>query len=782
MSLNYVTVTGTFQDGTGNPLPLTGQTAYALFTPSTQVFAQGIPLITPAQPIQAPISGGSLLGESGGALKLLATDNTGLTYGGLTGFFYWTVTIVINGVAQPAWSFFLPHSPSTVDLSQLANTSAGGSSGFANPMTTTGDMIDGGAAGAAQRLAIGSSGQVLTVVSGAPAWQTPSPALPLTTLGDTVYENATPAPARLPGNTSATKNFLTQTGTGSVSAAPAWGTIAAGDVPGFDGVTVTGTPSSGQVPVATSGTAATWQAPGVAYQPWQFQPESYGAKGDGKVIGDAVLASNTTLTSASAGFTAADTGKYIMVNGGAGTANIPLITTITFVNSTTVTLGTAASVSGSGFQAVYGTDDTAAINSAVSAAGTYATANKYYAEIVFGAKIYVLATGPTQAGNGTTTPTFNAQIPLPYPNANGTSQKLVIALTGANDNAAIQYWLSTTPNVAGTALVSMTTAPLTPSATFGRQSVIGGPSGGAGFSGSFANVKAIVKGISVWCPIFTNQVAFGLGYVGGARIDSCSAQVFAPPNAGQHPYLSDLPPSSVFQNNTIGVGLQAPLTGNNDDVTIPSFAVEGYETGIWAADHFTAGRIAELYVDLGLLIDQTHGISGSNHAVTIANWSIEQYNGGLRSNGGGGTYCMVDIVMDAETPSGIDPSYDISDAGNVLYGRVAWSDPGRTHLYPIVSGAANLKVVNGRLGPGHWASPPAVPASTTAQQNTAWRDASIVVHTGAGVTVSAVNVDGTVTGLTMAASSSLALPVLPAGKNVTLTYAGGTPTWDWWLD
>lgn len=53
----------------------------------------------------------------------------------------------------------------------------------------------------------------------------------MTTLGDMIYENATPAPARLAGNTTGTKNFLTQTGTGAVSAAPAWGTIASGDLP-----------------------------------------------------------------------------------------------------------------------------------------------------------------------------------------------------------------------------------------------------------------------------------------------------------------------------------------------------------------------------------------------------------------------------------------------------------------------------------------------------------------------------------------------------------------------
>lgn len=54
---------------------------------------------------------------------------------------------------------------------------------------------------------------------------------PMTTLGDTVYENSAPAISRLPGNTTATKKFLTQTGTGVASAAPAWSTIVAADVP-----------------------------------------------------------------------------------------------------------------------------------------------------------------------------------------------------------------------------------------------------------------------------------------------------------------------------------------------------------------------------------------------------------------------------------------------------------------------------------------------------------------------------------------------------------------------
>ena len=50
-------------------------------------------------------------------------------------------------------------------------------------------------------------------------------------LGDIPHGNATPAWARLAGNITTTKQFLSQTGTGAVSAAPAWGTIVDGDVP-----------------------------------------------------------------------------------------------------------------------------------------------------------------------------------------------------------------------------------------------------------------------------------------------------------------------------------------------------------------------------------------------------------------------------------------------------------------------------------------------------------------------------------------------------------------------
>jgi len=55
---------------------------------------------------------------------------------------------------------------------------------------------------------------------------------PMTTLGDLIYGGAAGAGTRLAGNTTTTRKFLRQTGDGVASSAPAWDTITAADVPG----------------------------------------------------------------------------------------------------------------------------------------------------------------------------------------------------------------------------------------------------------------------------------------------------------------------------------------------------------------------------------------------------------------------------------------------------------------------------------------------------------------------------------------------------------------------
>jgi hypothetical protein len=114
-------------------------------------------------------------------------------------------------------------------------------------------------------LAISYSGTALPILNGGTGQTTASAAFnalsPMTTLGDTVYGAASGAGTRLAGNTTATKNFLVQTGTGTVSAAPSWGAIAAADVPTLNQNT-TGTASNvtGTVAILNGGTGQTTAA------------------------------------------------------------------------------------------------------------------------------------------------------------------------------------------------------------------------------------------------------------------------------------------------------------------------------------------------------------------------------------------------------------------------------------------------------------------------------------------------------------------------------------------
>lgn len=62
---------------------------------------------------------------------------------------------------------------------------------------------------------------------------------PMTTLGDTVYGGNSGVPTRLAGNTSTVNMFWTQQGTGTVSAAPGWNLILAGDVPNLPATIIT---------------------------------------------------------------------------------------------------------------------------------------------------------------------------------------------------------------------------------------------------------------------------------------------------------------------------------------------------------------------------------------------------------------------------------------------------------------------------------------------------------------------------------------------------------------
>jgi hypothetical protein len=133
----------------------------------------------------------------------------------------------------------------------LTGTVPATNGGTGTNTVTTGDLLYGSATNTWSKLAIGSAYRSL-VVNGAgtlPEWNAValnqtnavSGTLGATnggtgissyTLGDTIYSSAANTLIALPGNTTTTKKYLIQTGTGAASAAPSWGTINGADVSG----------------------------------------------------------------------------------------------------------------------------------------------------------------------------------------------------------------------------------------------------------------------------------------------------------------------------------------------------------------------------------------------------------------------------------------------------------------------------------------------------------------------------------------------------------------------
>ena len=175
---------------------------------------------------------GDLLYEHGGAASRFAL---GTQY-----------QVLQAGATDPVYGALnLAQTAAVTGVLGSANGGTGVNNG-SNTLTLAGNLITAGAFASTftmtgtTTVTFPTSGTLMTTGNSVAIAQTP-----LTTLGDMLYANATPALTRLPGNTTSTLNILTQTGTGSASAAPVWQTAtAAGVAPfTFKAVTFSATPA-----------------------------------------------------------------------------------------------------------------------------------------------------------------------------------------------------------------------------------------------------------------------------------------------------------------------------------------------------------------------------------------------------------------------------------------------------------------------------------------------------------------------------------------------------------
>ena len=209
-----------------------------------------------------PAGGGTVTTTGSPASGNLAkfSGATAITNGDLSGDVTTSGTLAatvvkVNGAAVPASKTIVGTNSSSQIVDASAATLANNTSGTAANLSGTPALPNGTTATTQS-----TSDNTTKLATDAFVQSLIGVVNPMTTLGDIIFENSTPTPARLAGNTSATKNLLCQTGTGSVSAAPVWCTLASGDIPA-NAANTSGTAANlSGTPALPNGTTATTQA------------------------------------------------------------------------------------------------------------------------------------------------------------------------------------------------------------------------------------------------------------------------------------------------------------------------------------------------------------------------------------------------------------------------------------------------------------------------------------------------------------------------------------------
>lgn len=493
---------------------------------------------------------------------------------------------------------------------------------------------------------------------------------------------------------------------------------------------------------------------GGGVQPYQFSVITSGARGNGKIITDLVLNGTITATSVSANFTTADTGKSILIAGGAG-AGAALVTTISFVSATQITLGSAAGASIT-TQAIYGSDDTAAFNAAYALARTYAAANGGYAEVTGPPFIYCLAAATQKATSNSLH--YNSQIPL-IPFTGPGAQKTSVAFNFGEGGIAPPMFTSTVPQANGAAvLVSMLTG-LTVDGTFGVPSVIGGPTDApSGVASTWNNHTPVIKGLTIIWPLNPTIAGIDLRGCATASVDKYAGMAFDT--------IANI--AATVPTHSWATGLWMPVELNNDEAFIGEVCVYGTYYGVAVYAHTSAQTIKVLNCGFGLFIG---GNGNDKHGLSISYASLEGCGSGIQCDGNVGITIPVNIgQVDIESVGNFAGfgSNHIQDANNGLGGQLKLNDSATVPSAFSISGGGNCEIIAGNQVRGHTTSPTFVLG--TALLNPFWRHTFITVTGG---TVTGISIDGTATGLTTGTF------LWPSGK--TMTIAGSVlPTVTTW--
>jgi hypothetical protein len=432
---------------------------------------------------------------------------------------------------------------------------------------------------------------------------------------------------------------------------------------------------------------------------WKFDVTQYGALGNTRVVNDgAMTTGSSTLTSATAVFTAADVGRYVSVKGAAATGVTTLIATITARNSATSVTLSAANASGGNVTAAavfVGSDDTAAIQSAIDAAEAYLATHSY-------AQVYFPPLGFTVAGPLNNTKNGNGQLAFgAYPM---TGNQKILHFAGSSAGASVRSWLQTVPLMSGSCIISLGVFASAPAQTAninadGNPAVISGPNEGWGYgvAANFSNMMASITDLS----IYTTHSSFGLTY-GAANLWGCAKAHIDNFSYGTSGTVAS-PSTDYTSPGTFGtglsVGLLLPAPGNNDHVVARNVSCNGgYTYAMFCTEHAIVERYMALYCWAGLVaVGNYAGSVGSVHAMDILSASIEACTNQIFIMGAGSSGVGPQIYANISTESGT-PTIAGSSTGamNSALGVVRLTGL-FTETGVAVSAPTGIEIVNGQV-------------------------------------------------------------------------------------
>lgn len=323
-------------------------------------------------------------------------------------------------------------------------------------------------------------------------------------------------------------------------------------------------------------------SPPFLQDPTVLRIETYDAKGDGKLGTTGTTTNNSAVfNDANATFTSADVGKQFVLSCGgalgAGGGTDLVTTIISFQSATQVTLGANATTgnktvfTGTGYY-TYGTDDTAAFQSAINAATQLAaigaptgSGNKWVIQLE--SAIYILAGALVQTGH------YNCQIQLPIISVT-TAYELGIELRGRTEDILLDGGQAPPQ---GTVLFSTLATGEAYGTTHGAPSVFGAQATQRTGS-AFSFIQPVFNGITFMGPSYPYAFFLDLGWCDQARVQNCN-------------FTKNQPYTSYNTDGwTNSGGVIMPQTNNNNRSLLINNSFNGMFAGVVDGEHTIASE------------------------------------------------------------------------------------------------------------------------------------------------------------------------------------------------